>query len=542
MGGSSGGAAGGGSAQSNVEMPPYLRGSHQGMIHMLSAHMKLDVRWAMDRTYSEILTDGGLDDSAFGDEMNPFFNACAYDPTTDLDRIQDRLASYAEFVEGMSHVTDWQSFRTAAEDELDTDTRWNWETRHRQAERVGALDRRLDYDRILELARRLGDFDSRVDWETAFCRAKERTNADRELAFPKMIRDVEQLLPAGSLQWDKIFASAERIAKLDDLDWEELTRMVLRWADELVLSVSVIDRATAEHARDGKQELARELGEYNAGMRDIGAVNGSAFKIGEALLRNRHLARVDRFRAEMSLDQHRLRINYILESVRTAAQIKQGKESLGLQIAQAKMDTAAKFLDVIRSVIATRLGLLFQASDLIGRLDGLKRGQDLDAVRAVAGLETAKLDYLLRAVGQLGDFERMKVGALSGATDELVRMLQIRLNAESGLTHLNAEINRVGIVAQRERYDQDLDINKLYFEWPYEVAINYGNILASYAGGTVSRPGKGAQGSSSSANGGSIQGAASGAISGATIGFMVGGPVGAVKGGALGGAAGYFGG
>jgi hypothetical protein len=109
-------------------------------------------------------------------------------------------------------------------------------------------------------------------------------------------------------------------------------------------------------------------------------------------------------------------------------------------------------------------------------------------------------------------------------------------------TYMVIEANRIKIVAFKEQYETDIQLDESDAKWDLEVFANGANVMAAIGGGTTHSQG---QKSSKvmSAVGGAMGGAAAGAATGAAIGASSTGPyapVGALIGAVIGGIGGYL--
>lgn len=124
---------------------------------------------------------------------------------------------------------------------------------------------------------------------------------------------------------------------------------------------------------------------------------------------------------------------------------------------------------------------------------------------------------------------------ITGLVSELMRALMLQTESQRTATTLQAELNRMRIVAMREYVDDELELSLKDATWNVNIFGDAGNLLAAGHGG-VAGADKTARKETSGMSmlGGVISGAASGAMMGSA-----GGPwgmgIGAVVGGALGG-------
>lgn len=118
---------------------------------------------------------------------------------------------------------------------------------------------------------------------------------------------------------------------------------------------------------------------------------------------------------------------------------------------------------------------------------------------------------------------------LKGASDDALKVIQLKLEYQKSASQMIAEAYRIKIVAKKEEADINNEIDGKDALWDLEVFQFGANMLAAIGGGTAVN-----KGVSSTAS------MIGGAMSGAAAGAMVGGAPGAVVGGVLGAAAGLL--
>ena len=140
--------------------------------------------------------------------------------------------------------------------------------------------------------------------------------------------------------------------------------------------------------------------------------------------------------------------------------------------------------------------------------------------------------------GDLGlKFHIQRNEMITSAIGTLMDNLHQLVSAAQASAHYAVEGNRISIVAEKEKVDQDLLIEDKDARWDMDVYQYGANMLASIGGGTASPGGmEGSKGQSA------LGGALSGAASGGMAGYMLGGPAGAAVGAGVGGFLGLIGG
>jgi len=96
----------------------------------------------------------------------------------------------------------------------------------------------------------------------------------------------------------------------------------------------------------------------------------------------------------------------------------------------------------------------------------------------------------------------------------MIRYVGLKLGANEALTRIRIDGQKIGIIAQKEESDQQLDIDVADASWDIERFQYAANLIGSIAGGTA-LPGTAAKPSKTASV---IGGAASGAAMGATAG------------------------
>ena len=231
------------------------------------------------------------------------------------------------------------------------------------------------------------------------------------------------------------------------------------------------------------------LPRFNAGMRNIGAVVSSSFAIGRAVIEAEQEREIGTFGSQLYL--------------------------------KSASDDALK-------LIASKLEFQKVVSDNLMRLiDHNVSGQQQGSA-AIAGINGG----LLKA--------RSDVQAIASGTeiDARMKLIDTNLQSQDTAAKLTADVNRIKIVAKKEQYETDLEIDSNDALWDLEIYQYGANLLACIGGGTMVP--KNRSNKTGSAIGGGLSGAAMGGVMGAAKGSYFSWP-GALIGGVLGAAAGYFG-
>jgi hypothetical protein len=160
-------------------------------------------------------------------------------------------------------------------------------------------------------------------------------------------------------------------------------------------------------------------------------------------------------------------------------------------------------------------------------------------VQEIAWLESQHAQEVSRFNRELSlqqDNQRSQL--IQWAVGELKTLHMHKIERSMAAAQLQAELNRVAIVAYKEETDREVELSVKHATWNLELWQYGANLLAAISGGTTG-PGNPQQpvGSPISAMGGTISGAASGAMAGTAVLPGWGTAIGAV----VGGAAGYLG-
>lgn len=138
---------------------------------------------------------------------------------------------------------------------------------------------------------------------------------------------------------------------------------------------------------------------------------------------------------------------------------------------------------------------------------------------------------------------RDQVSATANAAGELMRLATMKFDARRVAVEVEAETQRVMMIAEKQQWDSDVSLNVNDTLWDLSL-YSYGqNVMSSISGSAVSPGGdresmsEGLDSSSTSRTGAVMSGAAAGASAGAMSGTGWGAAIGAV----IGGAAGYYG-
>ncbi len=126
-----------------------------------------------------------------------------------------------------------------------------------------------------------------------------------------------------------------------------------------------------------------------------------------------------------------------------------------------------------------------------------------------------RLAFIGKGVDQAIGVEISREQILNTASMDMSRIMAITLGTRQNAAQLQADINRMKIVARKEETDRELDIDVKSQLWDMKLWEMAGNVLASIAGASTIRKAEGDESSSYSALGGALSGAAAfGSIAG----------------------------
>lgn len=153
-------------------------------------------------------------------------------------------------------------------------------------------------------------------------------------------------------------------------------------------------------------------------------------------------------------------------------------------------------------------------------------------ILGIADIEARGLQEITTSV--YNEVGQARLRLLSEGMQQVYQTLYNRVNGEQVAAQLQAEINRVKVVAMKEFIEGDLELSVKDRTWNLELWQPAGNMLAAIQGGTSNPTNVQKDRTSTSTIGGAIGMGSSGAM----LGLAVGGPLGAGIGAVLGGGAG----
>lgn len=195
-----------------------------------------------------------------------------------------------------------------------------------------------------------------------------------------------------------------------------------------------------------------------------------------------------------------------------------------IEVQLAKYDAAMRDINAISSS-AFVIGRQIIASSMIDK----KLDAKTKVMEVKANVKSRLLDIKQKAIANTLEVKNQSEQA----------HMQIKADTTLKKTHYDIEIQRLAIVAFKEQMDKDLVIDHQDAIWNFDIFQKAASVVASIAGGTVS---KGVDGPSEaqSAIGGALSGAATGAMIGGSTGNPIGAGIGAGIGAAVGAGAAFL--
>ena len=292
----------------------------------------------------------------------------------------------------------------------------------------------------------------------------------KDTADPQADESVDLIVTAARTDITNIHsdASTNVLTEIDDVVDAAVTKAVDTSVD------AVVETLIASYEDNTKDQYLRSINRFVAPMADINAVHSSTFVIGMALLEDGYNRDVRTFAA----------------------------------------NTKKELVDRYMNVYATMMNIY------------IATGAQLTRDR-IANFNQVFAQYITAYIQN----EQSKDQFLVQSTSEMMAALKSNINFEASAVNLQSEINRLKIVASKEQTDRDLELDVADAQWPFDVLLQGGNMLASISGAasTVNRPMSTAQSA--------LSGALSFGAAGAQLGSAIPG-VGSLAGFGIGAAAG----
>lgn len=149
-----------------------------------------------------------------------------------------------------------------------------------------------------------------------------------------------------------------------------------------------------------------------------------------------------------------------------------------------------------------------------------------------------RMAFIGKGVDQAIGVEVNREQMLNTTAMDMTRVMAITLGSRQSAAQLQADINRIKIVAMKEETDRELDLDVKHQLWNMQLWEMVGNIMASIAGAATVRKTESDSGTANSMLGGALSTAAAMSSMAGLIGpgSSMGGPTAGKEGGRLGGA------
>ena len=351
-----------------------------------------------------------------------------------------------------------------------------------------------------------------------------------------------------SWQWiEDLWASINSsLTAPDDIDtyWtdpisEAATDIVADWTDpspdspsdistELAASSTITAAVSAYGARLSDAITSDTLPRFQAGMRDINAVQSSAFSIGAAIIEAMRVRDVANFDADLTTkltaqQDQLLGQAFMQDDKINAANLSDKNKMIGQSYLDNDKMIAGSLSDKNKLISQAYLesDKLRSANDMERnkmRSQGLLQGDKLFA-------DSDKAESLINA-----EMARHGTGMVYQDADLFWKTLHQQQSLYGTWAAAVVDSNRIKYVMQKEENDKNIEYDATYASWRLDMAQKAANVLASVSGGTSYTPGPTP-----------AQNALGGAFSGAAIGARVSGNAyGAGAGAILGGIGAYL--
>ncbi|HSW63349.1 MAG TPA: hypothetical protein VLH56_08570 [Dissulfurispiraceae bacterium] len=301
----------------------------------------------------------------------------------------------------------------------------------------------------------------------------------------------------------------------------------------------VISPVVVTYEREQRRVLNQNIGRYAASMAQAGALLGTAYANGLALMLDDHAAKVAQFRAQLTMESFRDLLRQYLE--------RHAQESS--QENQLKVQVMGLFLESLSSQIAEQLRLYGrllsdQGEMLLRTVSEQYRWHAEQLVQLMNKKAGAQTDAVSNARSMVGYHVQMlaeRNKAVSSWVSYMNQMVNEKLQHRVQSTHYTGEVNRMIIAAHAQEQETNLEIDTREVQFPLDMYDYAARMLAAISGG-VTQPQTKSPNKAASVLGGAISGVAAGAEVGKALGLKAGGPMGWAVGigAALGGALGLF--
>jgi len=257
------------------------------------------------------------------------------------------------------------------------------------------------------------------------------------------------------------------------------------WDESLVGSMADIEADVDAYEDIADDHVTTDvLPRFQRGMQDINAVTTSGFTIGQAIIEGMTDRDISKYhgtlRVALNTQRNQVKAESILEKNKQKANAYRRDDELSAESKKAESQALAE-----------------------------AHKQD-DRINAFS-------------VSQENDMYMKSI-------DQMVRYVQLKLDANSSLAHTIIEANRISIVAEKEEDERQVSIDSRDALWNLEAFQYVGNLIAGISGGTLVPNMSEGPSRMQSTMGGAMSGAAMGTMVSPGMGTAVGAGVGAVMG------------
>lgn len=357
---------------------------------------------------------------------NPYQGVALYDPSLDLDALDDRVGEFINFVDAIDESTQWEGVLATA--------------------RANISDL-VDYTSILST--------HIAEWESHIGSANTQVNTvlpDGDLIGAQATEwsahatqadtTVDSILPSSDLiglqttEWEALVTSV--LSKIDSITplivatqadnqtdiWEDMVTAVLAKISSLMPSNAEVEALVDAFEAKARMNLARGYARAQAAAFDGNAAVGTMLPNYLAMLEAEFSADVAKFSAEAYLQNQRDRTQLILTSI----------------------DEMSKILSVRLQSEHERLVVIMQALDSMTKLLMAKASANLDKTRLKLGA-TENMDQLLVAKAQANTARAQLV---LQASEQVGRVLNSRLQENLNKTQLETTsiAQSIGLMTQ----------------------------------------------------------------------------------------------
>lgn len=468
-----------------VSFPDYIQVAHGKWL--TSGTVEIDGGWTVEPSALSTNVFDTMDDLLTNNPFDPT-TAVLSDPNPTLETAQVEFDEWKDSVESLVPLSEWDAHVDAIVAKLAV---------------AGVITAIAPLDAAAHTDVR-GRADSEGAAALAFGSGQVRfANADWDILWDQMKAKVDAYTltdpqSAYSIMTQALQAANNTMSGILDL--------VNQYANTPFVN-NVVDAYRAQ----SELERARAVNQFTGQMADGNAVHGSAFVIGMALIQAQHEANVDRFAADLALQNQNSILSQFGNLVLSHLQALNTVEQQTLENNRIRATLTQGALQSILAAYSGRQQFEAMLTQLHGQIFGQVFGEN---IRGEAINKTQRDSHLMSAYQMLlqGDFNKIQMQGTG--------------------VQMQHELARTLVTGNRE-YEHDLiELDVDYGTWPMKVFEFGSNILGSPSGMGAVLPAK--TGRATAALSGALGGAALGTKAGIAIG-AAGGPIGAVGGAAIGG-------